>query len=172
MTDQSGESRYTERELEPDPAYTATVRGLRLSSLQTISTRLGRVTRFALSRLWFAAAALCFGGALGGWIAMPPFAEDNPGKVAIASYQRNLWLVALAGVLCLVAGFTTQKERADSVRSIKSDLDELLEAYKGALAKAHRGDNPKESLAHLNEILDELIQDLEAEGKGDGGKQG
>ena len=105
----------TYQEAPRDPSVTTLAKDLRLSELLEISQRLGRVSQFRWSRLWFAVALLFSGGAVGGWVTAAP-----------TSGIRNA--LVIAGI-CAAAGLTAERERADSVAAIKTSFDGILASY-------------------------------------------
>lgn len=109
---------------------TTTVSGLRHSEMETISVRLGRVSKFPWASLWVTVATLCAGGLVGGLVALIPFVAANPSHTAKLYYFIVLGAVALACVLSVGAAWTTHHERSESIAEIKADYDKyILETY-------------------------------------------
>jgi hypothetical protein len=111
--------------VEPPPHAIAEAGRLRMRELRTISDRLGRFPKYPVARFWWATAAVLLGGAIGGGLAA---FQLNPKADAIL-YGVIVGVVAVLGVICLIAGFTTHYERVESIRDIKADFDALLSAY-------------------------------------------
>lgn len=111
--------------VEPMPHAIAEVGRLRMRELRNISDRCGRFPRWPMAAIWWAAAAILLGAALG---ALPAGTQLDP-KTDHTIYWALTVGALIAGVLCLVAGFTTHTERVESISSIKEDLDKLLDVY-------------------------------------------
>ena len=52
--------------IEPDPSHIAEMAKVRLSEMETLCRRLGRISKWRWERLWFSAGLLLIGSALGG----------------------------------------------------------------------------------------------------------
>lgn len=118
--------------LEPRPDATAVLGGLRHSDMYSISERLGRLCNAGSpDRHFGAAAALCFGGLIGGLFGLIPFysAEPGPDQMAQVLYFAVLSLVLLAAVIASVASVAIREVRTESAAAIKEDLDRMLNAY-------------------------------------------
>ena len=111
----------------PDPAYVAEVSKLRRHELQSLSNRLGDVTRREWARAWNAACALGLGGAIGGTFGL--LGLQNPTHTQKVHYWIAIGTALVLTVVCGLASLNVSTERADSVGNIKRDLDKMLEAY-------------------------------------------
>jgi hypothetical protein len=119
--------------LAPDPAATAEVEGMRMRDLDLVSTRLGRVGKWNWANVLGIIAVLLLGADIGGWISAWPYFRTAPAPSHFdkAMYLGLLILVGAIGLTALIGAAVGRKERVESVRDIKIDLDDLLKAWKG-----------------------------------------
>lgn len=94
----------------------------------SISDRLGRCQRFPWAAMWVTVATLGAGAVIGGGLGLIPFLSTNPQP---SFHWRVVYFVALSvvtlvTVLSMLAALTTHKERADSIRDIKTDYDKHI----------------------------------------------
>jgi hypothetical protein len=118
----------TDPVLYPAPEAVATLGKLRMRELQAICDRLNRFPKWPYSRFWYATAAVLIGAAIG---AVPGGSQLAP-KADETLYWCLAGGAAALGIVCLIAGLTTQSERTESIEAIKEDLDLLLKPYDGS----------------------------------------
>jgi hypothetical protein len=101
---------------------------VRIQELVELSERLGRLSRFDWARPFAAAGTLLLGGAVG---ALLTGAELDDRWVLVSVF---------VGAVCLVASLGVARERSESARAIKVDLDVMLATFEDqALIDALRG---------------------------------
>jgi hypothetical protein len=136
--------------LPADPASISIVENMRLSEVQVIHRRLGRICGAerkgsALRRAWkgvewdrfFGALAVLFlGSAVAGAIALLPLfdIENEQGERAVSArtlieYSAALGVCFAFGILALIARMAIKGERAESVVGIYTDLGEIVGRY-------------------------------------------
>jgi|GEM_PF-6809973 len=140
MTDpESGSGSWA---LSPDPKALATVEDLRLSELQGIHSKLGRVCKADRQHWWSriewdavfgALAVLFFGGVIGGAIALVPFLASSPTHRTRIEYYAVLIVGFFLALLCVVARSAIRAERVASVAAIHNEVGEIVTRYEESL---------------------------------------
>jgi hypothetical protein len=119
-----GESRP---KMVPDPEAVATAE-MTHADLTEVSTRLGRVTKISWAAVFASFGVLVLGAAFGGIYGLIAFLDStpNPSVQERALYFGALGVGLLIGGGSIVGSFFMRKERSESVRDIKADLDKKL----------------------------------------------
>ena len=115
----------------PKSQSVAEMRGLRHREMKSISNRLADVDKRDWATAWTTVGLLLWGGAIGGGIGSIPFLsmEPEPSHTEAVHYIGLLVIAAAMGTVCLIARLTVKHARGETVKAIKRDLDQLLEAY-------------------------------------------
>jgi len=113
--------------IKPSPHFLAELSKLRRRDLVSISKRLGRISKFPWRQLWAGASLLLFGGAVGGILGL--MALQTPTGTQKLKFGLAIGISLGAAILCGAAWFSTKAQRDDSVKAIKAELDEILEAF-------------------------------------------
>jgi hypothetical protein len=113
--------------LEPKASRTVELGKLRRSELESISDRLGRMSRIQWDRFWYAAAGVFLGAGLGGGFAL--LAVESPTTSQLHRVWFGITAAVFIALVCFLAGLSTKSQRDDSIAAIKMDLDKIWNAY-------------------------------------------
>lgn len=117
--------------MKPTPEMVATAE-MTHSDLIEVSTRLGRVTKLSWATAWATVGILALGAVAGGLYGLISFLDQtpNPDTSERVIYMGSLGVGLLIGSGCVAAALFIRKERAESVRDIKTDFDKKLAGWK------------------------------------------
>lgn len=110
------------QEILPPASDIAEHAKLRKREMAIISERLGRLSEMAWAKVWGSLAAIFFGAAGGGAFAA---LQMNPATDK-GIYWGIVGVTVIGGVIFTAAALTTNNERSESAKGIKTDLDRLL----------------------------------------------
>jgi hypothetical protein len=127
------------QQLHPDAGDIAELHGIRWRELDSICTRLGRMSRRGWDKLFRGLFVLLIGGAGGAAFGLIPFLSTTPPP---STEDKRLYVAALGitlfvGLAMGAASLAIKSERDDSVEGIREDLNMLLAPYREQLAKQH-----------------------------------
>lgn len=123
----------------PKPEMVATAE-MGHADLREISGRLGRITNLSWATIWATVGILALGGVVGGIYGLISFLDEtpNPDTNERVIYMGSLGVGLLVGLGCICAAFFMRKERAESVKDIKTDLDTKLDGWEMPPVEAMR----------------------------------